>query len=52
MRQAARDCVLEFDADAAARGISDRQFGLVADAIAPPRETGRGGVGILGKPFL
>ena len=41
MRQAARSCVLEDDADAVARGISDRLFGLVADAIAPQAATER-----------
>ena len=43
MRQVlvARDCVLEFDADAAARGISDGLSGLVADVIAPRAATGR-----------
>ena len=37
----AHSCVLEFDADAAARGISDGLFGLAADAIAPQAATGR-----------
>ena len=46
---------LEYDADAVASGISDRLFGLVADAIVPQAATRRpegGEVGILGKPFL
>ena len=43
MRQAARGCVLEFNADAAARGmISDGLFGLVADVrIVLQAATGR-----------
>ena len=40
--QAVRGCVLEFDADAAARGISDGLFGLVADVrIVLQAATGR-----------
>ena len=39
--QAARGCVLELDADTAARGISGGLCGLVADAIAPQAATGR-----------
>ena len=43
MRRAARGCVLEFDADAAVRGISDGLFGLVADVtIVLQAATGRG----------
>ena len=42
MRQAARGCVLELNADAAARGISDGLFGLVADVrIVLQAATGR-----------
>ena len=43
MRRAARGCVLEFDADAAVRSISDGLFGLVADVtIVLQAATGRG----------
>ena len=34
MREVVRGCVLEFDADAAARGVSDGLFGLGSDVVA------------------
>ena len=41
--QAVRGCVLEFDADAAARGISDGLLYLLVEAVVPQAATGGGG---------
>ena len=41
--QAVRGCVLEFDADAAARGVSDGLFGLLVEVVVPQAARGGGG---------
>ena len=41
VRQAVRGCVLEGDADAAARGVFDGLFGLVVEVVAHQAATGR-----------
>jgi hypothetical protein len=38
--QAVGGCVLEFDADAAARGVSDGLFGLLVEVVVPQAATG------------
>ena len=38
--QAVGGCVLEFDADAAARGVSDGLFGLLNEEVVPQAATG------------
>jgi hypothetical protein len=46
--QAVRGFVLEFDADAAARGISDGLFGLLVEAVVPHPSCDGGGGGAQG----
>jgi hypothetical protein len=46
--QAVRGCVLEFDADAAARGISDGLLYLLVEAVVPQAARGGGGGGTRG----
>ena len=41
VRQAVRGCVLEGDADAAARGVFDGLFGLGVEAVVLQAATGR-----------
>jgi hypothetical protein len=41
--QAVGGCVLEFDADAAARGVSDGLFGLLVEVVVPQAARGGGG---------
>ena len=48
VRQVVRGCVLEGDADAAARGVFDGLFGLVAEAVALQAATGGGARGEVG----
>ena len=49
VRQAVRGCALEFDADAAARGVSDVLFGLTLEAVVLQAATGRSQGGEVGK---
>ena len=46
--QAVRGCVLKGDADAAARGVFDRLFGLVVEGAVPQAATGRSQGGEVG----
>ena len=48
MRQAVRGRALEFDADAAARGVSDVLFGLTLEAVVLQAATGRSQGGEVG----
>ena len=48
VRQVVCGCVLEGDADAAARGVFDGLFGLVAEAVALQAATGGGARGEVG----
>ena len=48
VRQAVRGCALEFDADAAARGVSDVLFGLTLEAVVLQAATGRSQGGEVG----
>ena len=48
VRQAVRGCALEFDADAAARGVSDVLFGLTLEAVELQAATGRSQGGEVG----
>ena len=41
MREVVHGCVLEFDADAAARGVSDGLFGLVVETVGDQAAMGR-----------
>ena len=46
--QAVRGCVLKANADAAARGVFDRLFGLVVEVVALQAATGRSQGGEVG----
>ena len=48
VRQAVRGCVLEGDADAAARGVFDGLFGPVVEAVVLQAATGRSQGGEVG----
>ena len=48
VRQVVRGCVLEGDANAAARGVFDGLFGLGTDAVALQAATGRSHGGEVG----
>ena len=48
VRQAVRGCVLESDADAAARGVFNDLFGLVVEVVVLQAATGRSQGGEVG----